>query len=103
MSRKLPALLKNKYVIATIAFLVWITFFDRNDLITQAGYVHQLHTLRDQKTYLSQEILRTDSDRQELQSDPAMLEKFAREKYFMKKDNEDVYLIGGGTGTSTDK
>jgi hypothetical protein len=94
MPRKLPTLLKNKYVIATIAFVVWITFFDRNDLITQAGYLHQLHTLRDQRAYLQQEILRTDSDRHELQSVPAKLEKFAREKYLMKRSNEDVYLIG---------
>lgn len=95
MPRKIPALLRNKYVIATLAFLVWITFFDRNDLITQAGYVHQLHTLKDQKTFLQQQIRRTDSDLYELKSDPAMLEKFAREKYLMKKSNEDVYLING--------
>ncbi|TAN01712.1 MAG: septum formation initiator family protein [Chitinophagaceae bacterium] len=95
MVRRIPSLLKNKYVIATLAFLVWITFFDRNDLITQAGYVHQLHTLRDQKIFLQGRIQRTDSDLYELKSDPAMLEKFAREKYFMKKSNEDVYLIDG--------
>lgn len=99
MTRKLPRLLKNKYVIATLLFGVWIIFFDRNDLITQAGYLHQLSTLRDQKTYLQQEIQQTDSDRMELQSDPAKLEKFAREKYLMKKSGEDVYVIsGGGTG-----
>jgi hypothetical protein len=95
MTRKLPALLKNKYVIATLAFAVWIIFFDRNDLITQAGYLHQLSTLQDQKTYLQQEILKTDSDRNELQADPRKLEKFAREKYLMKRPNEDVYLISG--------
>jgi len=95
MTRKLPALLKNKYVIATLAFVVWIVFFDRNDLITQAGYLHQLSTLRDQKTYLQEEIMKTDTDRNELRSDPAKLEKFAREKYLMKKGNEDVYLISG--------
>jgi cell division protein FtsB len=77
---------------------VWIIFFDRNDLITQAGYMHQLYTLREQKAYLQQEIVRIDSDRNELQSDPAMLEKFAREKYLMKKEGEDVYLVGGKAG-----
>lgn len=96
MTKKLPALLKNKYVIATLAFVVWIVFFDRNDLITQGGYLHQLSTLRDQKAYLRAEILKTDSDRNELQADPAKLEKFAREKYLMKKSNEDVYLIPSG-------
>lgn len=95
MVRRIPSLLKNKYVIATLAFLAWITFFDRNDLITQVGYVHQLHTLQDQKIFLQRRIQRTDSDLYELKSNPAMLEKFAREKYLMKKDNEDVYLIDG--------
>lgn len=95
MPRKIPALLKNKYVIATLAFLVWITFFDRNDLITQGGYAHQLNTLRNQKVFLEQQIQQTDSDLYELKSNPAMLKKFAREKYLMKKSNEDVYLIDG--------
>lgn len=93
MARKLPALLKNKYVIATLAFVVWITFFDRNDLLTQGSYLTRLHTLRDQKGYLQKEISRIDSDRHQLQADPAKLEKFARERYHMKKANEDVYVI----------
>lgn len=95
MPRKIPALLKNKYIIATLAFLVWIIFFDRNDVITQLGYVHQLHTLRNQKVFLENQIQRTDSDLYELKSNPAMLEKFAREKYLMRRSNEDVYLIDG--------
>lgn len=93
MARKLPALLKNKYVIATLAFVVWITFFDRNDLLTQGSYLTRLHTLREQKAYLQEEISRIDSDRHQLQADPKMLEKFARERYYMKKSNEDVYVI----------
>lgn len=94
MISRMPAWLKNKYIIATLAFAVWIIFFDRNDLITQTGYLHQLHTLRDQKTFLQSEIVNLDSNLYELQSDPEKLEKFAREKYLMKKDNEDVFLIG---------
>ena len=94
MISRMPAWLKNKYIIATLAFAVWIIFFDRNDLITQADYLHQLHTLRDQKAFLQNEIQHTDSDLYELQSDPQKLEKFAREKYLMKKDNEDIFLVG---------
>src|SRR5690348_14523401 len=97
MARKLPALLKNKYMLVTAAFVVWIIFFDRNDLITQAGYMQQLHSLCEQKGYLQQEISRIDSDRAALQSDPATLQKFAREKYLMKKNGEDVYLLDGKT------
>lgn len=95
MPRKIPELLKNKYVIATLAFAVWIIFFDRNDLITQAGYENQLRTLRGQKSFLEQQIQRTDSDLNQLQSDPASLKKFAREKYLMRRSNEDVFLIDG--------
>lgn len=95
MPRKIPGLLKNKYIIATLAFAVWIIFFDRNDLITQAGYLNRVHSLRSQKAFLEQQILHTDSNLHELQSDPDKLEKFAREKYLMKKSNEDVFLIDG--------
>jgi cell division protein FtsB len=95
MPRKLPAWLKNKYVIATIAFAVWIIFFDRNDLITQAGYMSHLHELKDKKEYLQQQIAQTDKNLHELLSNPQKLEKFAREKYLMKKSNEDVYVIEG--------
>lgn len=93
MSPKLPVLLKNKYVIATIIFLIWITFFDRNDLITQAGYVRHLNELQTRKTYLQDQITETNEDLQELLSNPEKLKKFAREKYLMKKNNEDVYVI----------
>lgn len=94
MISRMPAWLKNKYIIATLAFAVWIIFFDRNDLITQAGYLHQLNTLQDKKAFLQNAILSTDSNLYQLQSDPEKLEKFARENYLMKKDNEDVFLIG---------
>lgn len=93
MISRMPAWLKNKYIIATLAFGVWIIFFDRNDLITQAGYLHELNTLRGQKAFLQNEIKITDTDLYELQSDPRKLERFAREKYLMKKDNEDVFLV----------
>lgn len=93
MRRKLPLLLKNKYVIATLAFLIWITFFDRNDLITQFHYRRQLHDLQGKKTYLVKEIARTEQDTRELLSSPEKQEKFAREKYLMKKDNEDLFVI----------
>lgn len=102
MYRNLPAWVKNKYVIATIAFGVWIIFFDRNDLITQAGYVSDLHKLKDKKEYLQQQITQTDKNLQEL-SNPQKLEKFAREKYLMKKSNEDVYVIEGEKAKEKEK
>lgn len=88
-----PKPLKNKYAIASVAFIVWVGFFDRNDLVTQWKYHMQLHDLQQKKAFLEQQIQQTSREQQALQSSPEKLEQFAREHYFMKKDNEDLYLI----------
>ena len=100
---QLPSFLKNKYIIATVAFAVWVTFFDRNDLITQMHLKADLKDLQQKKEYYVKQIAQTEKDRQELISSPERLEKFAREKYLMKKDNEDLFLIEyGGASASGD-
>ncbi len=86
-------LLKNKYFLATIAFLVWMLFFDKNDIMSQYEYRTQLNQLEQEKEFYTKEIQQVTTDLQELSSNRAKLEKFAREKYHMKKDNEDVYVI----------
>lgn len=90
---RLLTVIKNKYVIASIAFVVWMLFFDRNDLSSQYQYRSQLKELQLEKEFYTKEIEKVQSDLEDLTSDPKKLQKFAREKYFMKKDNEDVYVI----------
>ncbi len=84
---------KNKYVIASLAFIVWMLFFDRNDLSSQYQYQSQLKELQQEKEFYTKEIEKVQNDLNDLTSDPKKLQKFAREKYFMKKENEDVYVI----------
>ena len=98
MVRKIPKWLKNKYTLAAIIFVVWITFFDRNDLITQVGYVAHLHELRHQEAYLQGQIDTTSTQLHQLLSDPQRLQQFAREEYLMKRRDEDVFLIRQPTG-----
>ncbi|MHB1920696.1 MAG: FtsB family cell division protein [Chitinophagaceae bacterium] len=86
-------LIKNKYLTAGLVFLVWIIFFDKNDLITQLHYRSELKGLQEKKAYYEQEIAKTELDRQALISSPEALEKFAREKYLMKKPDEDLFII----------
>ncbi len=93
MLRKLPSILKNKYLIAALAFGVWICFFDTNDLINQFRLRSKLKDMQEEKAYLQKEISLTETEQEELLSSPEKLEKFAREKYLMKKDNEDLYII----------
>ena len=86
-------ILKNKYLIAGIAFLTWMLFFDRNDLMSQYDYRQQLNKLEAEKNFYTTETEKTVKDLTELTSDRAKLEKFAREKYLMKKENEDVFVV----------
>ena len=85
--------LKNKYIVSIVVFLVWMTFFDRNDFISQYSYKQELNKLNVDKQYFIDQVEENKKSINELMSDPANLEKFAREKYHMKKENEDVFLI----------
>jgi len=67
--------------------------FDSNDLVSQIKLNQKLSTLESQKDYYLEKIEEVKKDREELLSDVALLEKFAREKYLMKKDSEDLYII----------
>jgi len=91
--RKVLPVLKNKYVFTTLAFLIWLSFFDKNDFISEYSYRQQLKSLREDKEFYLNEIKVNKEKLNELMSSPANLEKFAREKYYMKKDNEDVFVI----------
>ena len=91
--KRIPSFFKNKYAICIIAFAVWMLFFDRNDFISQYSYRQDLKKLETDKDYYKQQIEQNKTDTKELMSDPKHLEKFARERYLMKKDNEDIFLI----------
>ena len=91
--RRLIPYLKNKYVLTSIAFLVWISFFDRNDLITQYKLKNQLNKLNEEKAFFIEEIKKDSNELLELKTNPKTLEKFGREKYLMKKDNEEIFVV----------
>lgn len=89
----IPAWLKNKYFIATALFAVIILFLDKNDLITQSDRSRQLQDLLISKQYYTDQIAAEQAELEKLKTNPATLEKYAREKYLMKRDNEDLYII----------
>ena len=93
MIQKIPYWLKNKYAISFLIFFIWISFFDQNDIITQYSYHSQLKVLKGEKEYFNQAIKKTSQELNDLTKNPATLEKFARENYFMKKENEEVFVI----------
>lgn len=83
----------NKYFLTITFLLVWLTFFDRYDFVFQYQTIQQLKELNKQKQYYLDEIKKNDNDLLHLQTDPVYLERFAREKYLMKANNEDIFLI----------
>lgn len=91
--RHIPAILYNKYILAAGLFGVWMFFFDKNDVLVQRERRNELEALEKSKAYFTEEIQKERTFSEELKNNPATIEKFARETYFMKKDGEDLYLI----------
>lgn len=78
---------------AVLVFLVWLLIFDQNSLIDRVRYLHTLHEMEEEKQYYLERIEEDSRRLNELKTDRDNLEKFAREQYFMKKENEDVFVI----------
>jgi len=91
--KKLTYFLKNKYAVALTVFFIWILFFDNNSLISQFRLIFTLSDLHKQEAFYIEQIKNDSTSLYVLKNDPASLEKFARENYLMKKDNEDIFLI----------
>ena len=89
----LKRIFSNFYIIIGIVFLVWLTFFDSNDLYTQLKQTAKLKGLEDEKEFYVEKIAEVKADREELLSNDELLEKFARENYLMKKPAEDIYVV----------
>ncbi|MCE3279180.1 MAG: Septum formation initiator [Bacteroidetes bacterium] len=84
---------KNKYFLTIITLSVWVIFFDKNDMATQIELRKEVKQLEEERNYYAHEIAEITSDLRELTSNPKTLEKFAREKYLMKRDNEEIFKI----------
>ncbi len=90
---RIPDWIKNKFLLAGVAFVIVILFLDRNDLLTQLDRAQELNNLEKSKQYYREETIKQQKELEALKNDPAALEKFAREKYLMKKDDEDLFLV----------
>lgn len=93
MLKKLFALVKNKYLIVTTAFVVWVGIFDQNNLIQQNRLRTELHSIEKERQFYLDEISQDTKTYQEIMTNLDRYEKMAREKYLVKRENEDVYLI----------
>ncbi len=90
---KIPSWLTSKYFLAGVSFTVWMFFFERHDLPLQYKRVRELRQLQQSEKKFSKQISETREELDLLKTNPSTLEKYAREKYFMKKDNEDIFIF----------
>jgi cell division protein FtsB len=94
----IPKQFKNKYILAAGALAVWMLFFDDRDVMTtHFRHRNELKKLEESRAWYQEQINNTKKELDQLRSDPGVLEKYAREKYRMKKDNEDLFVISDGS------
>ena len=92
MNKKFTNFFKNPMVFIVLIFVIWMIFFDTNSLIIHNELSNDIDKLNNQKKYFTNEINKDKSELKLLQTDSG-LEKYAREKLFMKKENEEIYII----------
>jgi hypothetical protein len=92
------ALLNNKYLIAGTFFLVWMLFFDPKDIGSAVNRWQKYNELQASEQHFIEQIDDTKAELGQLKNNAQTIEKYAREKYLMKKDNEDLFIINGETG-----
>ncbi|MEM0941707.1 MAG: septum formation initiator family protein [Bacteroidota bacterium] len=86
-------LLKNFYFTSSLFFIIWLAFIDSNNLFFQARIASKHGDLMKAREFYQDKILEVKNERVALESNPKLLEKLAREKYLMKKEDEDLYII----------
>lgn len=93
MLKKSLSITKNFYFLTGLSFLVWMVFFDSNDFYSQFQLSKKVQELENQEKYYLQKIDEVNADREALMNDMDLLERFAREKYYMKKKGEDLFVV----------
>ncbi|MCC6601372.1 MAG: septum formation initiator family protein [Crocinitomicaceae bacterium] len=93
MKKKLTHFFRNKYIAASAIFLMWVCFFNDIDLFFIVRTRMELHSLNNEVRELEKKNIEARQSLTELSSNMSSLEKFARETYYMKRDNEDVYVF----------
>lgn len=91
--KKLTAIFTNKYLLAIIFFVFWMLFFDQKDFFSTLSKKNEYNSLKEKKQFYVHEIAKAKQELQDFQSNAVAIEKFARERYMLKKDGEDVYII----------
>jgi cell division protein FtsB len=90
---KLKKIFSNKFLLAILVFSIWVGFFDPKDIGVIYSKEEKLKDLQQSESILIKNIKDTKDELVQLKSNAGTIEKYAREKYYMKKDNEEVFIV----------
>ncbi len=90
---RIPSYLRNKYILGFAAYMIWLGFFDENNLMYKRKLSKRIDELTQQKEHYETEIEQNIRKLKEIEESDQSLEKFAREEYLMKKKDEDIFVI----------
>lgn len=93
VARSIFKVLRSKYVLSILIVSVWVVFLDKNNVFSQLELTRQYHKLDQERLYYQTQIESNKKALHDLQTSSSSLEKFARETYMMKRDNEDLFVI----------
>lgn len=88
--KQIPAPFKNKYFVTLVLFFIWMIFFEKRDFLTIYKLQQSIHKMEQDKTYYENQIVEAKKDQLDILNNK---EKYAREHYYMKKNDEDVFII----------
>ncbi|MCG8411547.1 MAG: septum formation inhibitor [Bacteroidales bacterium] len=91
--KKIHPFIKNKFILTILIFIVWLLFFDKNNLLDRAKELNHSRQLKNDKKYYIERIEKDSKRLNQLKTSNKNLEKFAREQYLMKKTNEDIFIV----------
>lgn len=91
--KTISPIIKNKYIMTLLIFLIWLLFFDRNNLVDRIKEMNRYNQLEKDKKYFKERIDADSKRLEQLKTNNKNLEKFAREQYYMKKADEDIFVV----------
>lgn len=95
--QQIPSWLKNKYLLTGAFFLVWMLFFDPRDIFYNISLTKKDKELQKSEKHLYQNIAETKKEASLLKTNTQTIEKYARENFYMKKENEELFIIKSDT------
>lgn len=91
----------NRYTIISVCFIIWMIFFDQNSYFTHLELDKQINNLERDENYFKTRLEEEEKKLKVLTENPAEIERIAREKFYLKKDNEDIFIIQEETHKKT--